>query len=225
MTTQTVAILGGTGPQGRGLAVRLAQAGVDVVIGSRDGARAVDVAAQTAAEYGVDLRGAANRDAALDAPVVFVAVPWAAHHPTLSGLRDELAGRIVVDLVNPLEFDAAGPFGAPVEEGGAALQAQVLLPGSRVVAGFHHVSAKTLLDAARPLDEDVLVCGDDTEAKLEVIALADRLPGVRGIDAGPLRLSGVLEPMTAVLLSINRRYRTTAGLRLTEVDVARRRTD
>ncbi|GAC1314670.1 MAG: NADPH-dependent F420 reductase [Acidimicrobiales bacterium] len=223
MTVQTVAILGGTGPQGRGIALRLARAGVPVVIGSRDGARAADAAAELGGGPALLLRGAGNAEAAQAATIVFVAVPWPAHHDTLAGLRAELAGKIVVDVVNPLEFDAQGPVALPVAEGSAAQQAQALLPDSVVVAGFHHVSAKTLLDETRGIDEDVMICGDDDAAKLAVIALADLLPGVRGIDAGPLRLSGLTEGLTAVLLSINRRYRTTTGLRLTDLDPARRR--
>ena len=223
MTVQTVAILGGTGPQGRGIALRLARAGVQVVIGSRDGARAADAAAELGGGPDLALRGAGNAEAAQAAEIVFVAVPWPAHHDTLAGLRSELAGKIVVDVVNPLEFDALGPVAIPVAEGSAAQQAQALLPASVVVAGFHHVSAKTLLDETRGIDEDVMICGDDEAAKLAVIALADLLPGVRGIDAGPLRLSGLAEGMTAVLLSINKRYRTTTGLRLTDLDPVRRR--
>lgn len=225
MTAQTVAILGGTGPQGRGIALRLARAGVPVIIGSRDGGRAADIAAELGGGSDLPLSGAGNADAARAASIVFVAVPWPAHHATLADLRRELEGKIVVDVVNPLEFDAQGPVGIAVAEGSAAQQAQALLPGSVVVAGFHHVSAKTLLDESKGLDEDVMVCGDDEEAKLAVMALADLMPGVRGVDAGPLRLSGLIEGMTAVLLSINRRYRTTTGIRLTELDPSRRRTE
>lgn len=225
MTAQTVAILGGTGPQGRGIALRLARAGVSVIIGSRDGARAADTAAELGGGAGLPLSGAGNADAARAASVVFVAVPWPAHHDTLADLRRELEGKIVVDVVNPLEFDGQGPVGIAVAEGSAAQQAQALLPGSVVVAGFHHVSAKTLLDESRGVDEDVMVCGDDEGAKLAVMALADLMPGVRGVDAGPLRLSGLVEGMTAVLLSINRQYRTTTGIRLTELDPSRRRTE
>jgi len=223
MTWDAVAILGGTGPEGRGLALRFARAGVPVVIGSRDAARAAEIAADLAPGDGLPLSGAANAEAARAADIVLIAVPWEAHEPTLRGLAGELAGKLVVDIVNPLEFDDRGPVTIPVAEGSAAEQAQVLLPGSTVVAGFHHVSAKHLLDESHPVDTDVLVCGDDRAAKDRVMALAERIPGVRAVDAGPLRLAHILEDWTAALLSINRGYRTSAGIRLSELDPAKRR--
>jgi len=223
MGAEPVAILGGTGPQGRGLALRFARAGTPVVIGSRDGARAIQVADDLGGGAELPVRGAANAEAARAADLVFVTVPWEAHEATLRGLVSELAGRIVVDVVNPMIFDERGPFGVPVAEGSAAEQARAILPASTVVAGFHHVSAKHLLDETGDVATDILVCGDDAAAKARVMALADDLPGARAVDAGPLRLSGWLEGMTAVLLSINREYRTSAGLRLSHLDVSRRR--
>ena len=218
MAPQPVAILGGTGPQGRGLALRLSLAGVPVVIGSRDAARAEETAAGLRGiGEGAPLSGAANAEAASAAGVVFVAVPWDAHEPTLRSLVAELDGRIVVDLVNPLEFDRSGPVAVPVAEGSAAEQAQAILPGSKVVAGFHHVSAKLLIDLEGGVDTDILVCGGDADAKREVIALADLLPGCRGVDAGPLRLARHLEGFTAVILSVNRRYRANTGVRVTNL--------
>jgi NADPH-dependent F420 reductase len=223
MAPESVAILGGTGPEGRGLALRWARAGVPVVIGSRDATRAATIATELAAGEPLPLSGAANADAARAADVVLVAVPWDGHAATLTALSDELAGKLVIDIVNPLEFDERGPVTIPVAEGSAAEQAQSLLPGSRVVGAFHHVSAKHLLDESPGVDTDVLVCGDDRAAKDRAIALAERISGVRGIDAGPLRLARILEDLTSVLLSVNRIYRTNAGIRLTDVDPDRRR--
>ena len=223
MASESVAILGGTGPEGRGLALRWARAGVPVVIGSRDATRAATIAAELAPGDALPLSGAANADAARAADLVLVAVPWDGHAATLTALADELAGKVVIDIVNPLEFDERGPVTIPVAEGSAAEQAQSLLPGSRVVGAFHHVSSKHLLDESHSVDTDVLVCGDDRPAKDEAIALAERIPGVRGLDAGPLRLSRILEDWTSVLLSLNRVYRTSAGIRLTAVDPDRRR--
>jgi|SRR5690606_13652087 len=217
ITGLTVGILGGTGPQGRGLAYRLAVAGHPVVIGSRTDQRAHTTAAELAALPGVSagLRGGSNHEAA-GADLVIVAVPWEGHAATLSALRERLAGRIVVDCVNPLGFDARGPYPLPVPEGSAAEQAAALLPQARVCAAFHHVSAPLLADPALPpLDQDVLVLGDDREAVAVVQALASRLPGVRGIAAGRLRNAGQVEALTANLLAVNRRYRAHAGLRLT----------
>ena len=206
-----IAILGGTGPQGRGLALRFAHAGQSVVIGSRDAQRAADVAAS----IGVD--GKANADAASGADIVLVTVPWDAHEATLRALATELANKIVVDVVNPMVFDKQGPVGITVAEGSAAEQAQAILPNSTVVAGFHHVSAKLLLDESEEIDEDVMICGDDVAAKEQVLALARLLPGARGIDAGPLRLARHLEGMTSVLLSVNRNYKTSTGIHLTRL--------
>jgi len=221
--TDTVAILGGTGPEGRGLALRFARAGVPVVVGSRDAARAAEIAGGLAPGDGLALSGAANPDAASQADIVLVAVPWEGHERTVRDLADVLAGKLVVDIVNPLEFDERGPATIRVPEGSAAEQAAALLPRSTVVAGFHHVSAKHLVDEPHPVDTDVLVCGDDRAAKDRVIALAERIPGVRGIDAGLLRMAHILEDWTSVLLSVNRGYRTSAGIRLTDLDPARRR--
>jgi 8-hydroxy-5-deazaflavin:NADPH oxidoreductase len=214
-----VGILGGTGDQGRGLARRFALAGHQVIIGSRSAERA-SAAAQ---EIGHGVQGLPNRDAAAQAGVVIAAVPWEGHGDLLSGLTAELAGKIVVDCVNPLGFDQRGAYALPVAEGGpaegsAAEQAAALLPGSRVVAAFHHVSAVLLLDPeVDAMDLDVLVLGDDREATDLVQALAARIPGVRGIYAGRLRNCGQIEALTANLVSINRRYKAHAGLRITDI--------
>jgi 8-hydroxy-5-deazaflavin:NADPH oxidoreductase len=214
-----IAILGGTGDQGRGLARRFALAGHQVLIGSRSAERA-----QSAAEeLGHGVRGLANADAAREAGVVIAAVPWEGHGELLSALAGDLAGKIVVDCVNPMGFDKQGAYALPVAEGGpaegsAAQQAAALLPDSRVVAAFHHVSAVLLLDPeVDTMDLDVLVLGDDRDATDLVQALAGRIPGVRGIYAGRLRNCGQIEALTANLVSVNRRYKAHAGLRITDI--------
>ena len=209
-----IGILGGTGDQGRGLARRFALAGHPVIIGSRSDERA-HAAAQ---EIGYNVRGLANAGAAREAGVVIAAVPWEGHGDLLSGLTAELAGKIVVDCVNPLGFDRRGAYPLPVAEGSAAQQAEALLPESRVVAAFHHVSAVLLLDPEiETVDSDVLVLGDDRHATDTVQALAARIPGVRGVYAGRLRNCGQIEALTANLVSINRRYKAHAGLRITDI--------
>ena len=209
-----IAILGGTGEQGRGLARRFAMAGHPVIIGSRVHDRAHAVAR----EVGHGVRGLANRDAAREATLVIAAVPWEGHGELLTGLASELAGKIVVDCVNPMGFDARGAYPLPVPEGSAAQQAAALLPSSQVVAAFHHVSAVLLLDPeVGSLDQDVLVLGDDRHATDLVQALAARIPGVRGVYAGRLRNCGQIEALTANLVSINRRYKAHAGLRITDI--------
>jgi NADPH-dependent F420 reductase len=209
-----IGILGGTGDQGRGLARRFALAGHPVLIGSRRAERA-EAAAQ---QLGHGVRGLVNAAAAGEADVVIAAVPWEGHGELLSALAGELAGKIVVDCVNPMGFDKRGAYALPVAEGSAAEQAAALLPGSRVVAAFHHVSAVLLLDPeVDAMDLDVLVLGDDREATDLVQALAARIPGVRGVYAGRLRNCGQIEALTANLVSINRRYKAHAGLRITDI--------
>ena len=209
-----VGVLGGTGDQGRGLALRLAKAGQQVIIGSRDGARAE----ASAAELGVGVRGADNATVARESDVVIVAVPWEGHAATLTALREELAGKIVVDCVNPLGFDKQGAFALPVEEGSATQQAAAILTGSTVVGAFHNVSAVLLEDpTVERVDTDVLVLGDDREATDLVQALADVVPGMRGMYGGRLRNAHQVEALTANLISINRRYKAHAGVRVTDV--------
>jgi len=216
----TLAFLGGTGDQGRGLARRYALAGHPVVIGSRSAERAQTAATELAADLPPTARisGAANAEAAAAADVVVVAVPWEGHGALLADLAPVLAGKIVVDCVNPLGFDGKGAFALPVEEGSAAEQAAALLPESRVVAAFHHVSAVLLLDpAVDSLDTDVLVLGDDREATDAVQDLIAEIPGMRGVYAGRLRNAHQVEALTANLISVNRRYKAHAGLRVTDV--------
>jgi len=212
----TVAVLGGTGPQGRGLARRFAAAGIRVVIGSRSAERAE----ATAQELGnaTNVTGKDNRAAAVEGDVVVVAVPWDGHRELLESLAEPLAGKVVVDCVNPLGFDKQGAYALDVDEGSAAQQAAEILKDSRVSAAFHHVSAVLLEDpAVGQVDTDVLVLGDDREATDLVRALADAVPGMRGIYAGRLRNAHQVEALTANLISVNRRYKAHAGLRVTDV--------
>ena len=213
-TRFTIGVLGGTGDQGRGLARRFATAGLKVVIGSRSAERA----AAAAAGLPDGVRGADNSTCAREADVVIVAVPWEGHAELLASLREPLAGKVVVDCVNPLGFDKQGAYPLAVAEGSACQQAAALLPDSRVTGAFHHVSSVQLLDEQRPLvDTDVLVLGDDREATDLVQALADAVPGMRGVYAGRLRNAHQVEALTANLISVNRRYKAHAGLRVTDV--------
>jgi NADPH-dependent F420 reductase len=214
----TVAVLGGTGPQGRGLVRRWAAAGVPVVVGSRSAERAAETAADLAEATGGDVRGLANAEAAAAGDVVVVAVPWDGHADLLASVAEPLAGRIVVDCVNPLGFDKQGAYAVPVEEGSAAQQAAALLPDSTVVAAFHHISAALLDDSSvTTIDTDVLVLGEDRDATDLVRALADVVPGMRGVYGGRLRNARQVEALTANLISVNRRYQAHAGIRVTDI--------
>ena len=216
VATMLIGILGGTGDEGRGLAARFAAAGNQVIIGSRSAERATE-AARSVGEV-PHVRGLTNADTAATADVVIVAVPWEGHRATLASLAELLAGKIVIDCVNPVAFDERGCYRLPVAEGSAAEQAADVLPGSTVVGAFHHLSAVLLLDPeVASLDQDVLVLGDDRTATDLVQALAARLPGVRGVYAGRLRNCGQVEALTANLVAINRRYKAHAGIRVTDV--------
>ena len=168
--------------------------------------------------HGGTVTGADNLGAAEAGDIVVVAVPWDGHGELLKELAPALAGKVVVDCVNPLGFDKQGAYALHVEEGSAAQQAQALLPDSTVVGAFHSVSAVLLDDPdVASVDTDVLVLGDVREATDLVQALADSIPGVRGVYAGRLRNAHQIEALTANLISVNRRYKAHAGVRLTDV--------
>lgn len=223
--SDVVSVLGGTGALGRGLALRLAREGRPVVLGSRDPLRAEATASElreALATVDVRAEGASNADAAAAGDIVLLATPWDESGQSIAELEAPLAGRLVVSCINPLGFDARGPYGRPVAQGSAAEQVASLLPGSTVTAAFHHLSAPSLLDLKNDLSgEDVLVCGDDEAARARVVELAVEVTGRRGVDVGPLRQARMLEPFTAVLIAVNRRYKTRAGVLLTHVDVSR----
>lgn len=215
-----VGIIGGTGALGRGLASRWLAAGVDVVLGSRDAARAEAAAGQLRAELaGVSgtVTGRGNVDAAR-AEVVVLAVPHDGLDAVLEPLVDVVTGRIVVSAVNPLAFDAKGPYNEPVAEGSVAEAIAVMLPGARMTAAFHSVPSRELGRLDRPLDDDVPVVGDDDDAVAAVVDLANRIDGVRAYAAGRLRLSAPLETLTALIISVNKRHKAHAGLRLSRLE-------
>lgn len=223
MTDQrTIGLLGGTGPQGRGLALRLALAGQQVLLGSRDPRRAADVVAELLGGRELPIEGVANQGAAARADIVFLVFPFAGQAEVLPGLAGPIGDKVVVDVINPLGWDQDGPFQLDVPEGSAAEQAAALLPRARVVAAFHHAAPRLLADPDRQVETDVLVAGDDPAAKALVLELADQIPGCRGVDAGPLRLARQLEGFTAVIVGINRRYKIHAGLRISRLGDDRR---
>jgi NADPH-dependent F420 reductase len=220
VTTYRIAVMGGTGPQGKGLGYRFARHGHDVVIGSRAAEKAATAAGEIAARLAdVDgagaVTGAANAEACAGADVVLLAVPWDGHDELVSSLP--LAGKTVISCVNPLAFDKRGAFGQVIDggEGSAAEHAAALAPEATVVGAFHNVSAVLLWSDEDHLDEDVLCVGDSDEGKQVAMELARAVTGREGISAGKLRLARVLEPLTAVLISINRKYKVHSGIRIT----------
>ncbi len=207
--------IGGTGPEGRGLALRLAMAGEQIVLGSREADRAIQ-AAEAIADLApaASVQGALNSVAAQDCDIAFIVVPYAGQKPTLETLRDELAGKIVVDVVAPLAFDRGVARAVAVEQGSAALEAQELLPRSRVVGAFQNVSADELLRPEKSMNSDVIVCSDDSASKETVMKLAELIQGVRAVDGGGLANAQYVENFTALLININRIYKAHSMVKI-----------
>ena len=244
-----IAIVGGTGPEGRGLALRLAMAGHEVVIGSRDAGRAAEAASgllegnphpriedahplpggegkeQGTATRGevpasagttrpvLAITGAANADAVSEADAVLLAVPFEGLRPTAEALREALAGRLVVSIVAPVEFVDGQMRAVSVPEGSAGELTRDLLPESRVAAAFQNMSARDLLRADHPLEGDVAVTADDESARRETMALAEAMPSLRAVDAGPLSNSRYVEELTALLVNLNRIHKAHSTIR------------
>jgi 8-hydroxy-5-deazaflavin:NADPH oxidoreductase len=214
-----VAILGGTGKEGTGLALRWARAGHQILIGSRSADRAWDHARGLARRVpGGVFDGRTNESAGREGDVVVVAVPHPGHRELLGLLRPVLADKIVLETVVPLDFKGPRLY-APPPEGSAAEEAQAVLgPEARVVAGLHSLAAHDLARVDHALDADVLICGDAADAKETVTSLVEDL-GVRCLDAGPLTMAPVLEALTAVMVRLNRRYRSqSSAMRITGID-------
>lgn len=215
----TLAILGGTGKEGAGLAMRWALYGYRVIIGSRSEEKAKARAAEMNAELGGDyLSGMSNSAAAAAADLIVLSVPYGAHRATLEGVRAYCQGKVVVDLTVPLQPPQITAVNLPKGRA-AALEAQAILGSDvSVVAAFQNVSAVKLKQLNQAVDCDVLVCADEAQAKREVIRLA-KAAGMRGIDAGALKNAVAVESLTPVLLHINRTYRVKgAGIRITGVE-------
>lgn len=209
-----IGIIGGTGPQGKGLAYRLAQAGVDVVLGSRSAERGEEVAAELAGSGTGKVLGAVNGDLPRRSDLLLVALPYDGLADTLAPLAAAADGLVVLSAVNRLGF-GGGPHPIPVPAGSSAQEVAALLPGARVTTAFNNVSAVHLLDPGHVFDEDVLVCGDDAAAVTLTTALVDQVEGLRGVAAGPLHHAATIEAMTAVIISINKAHKVNGGLRIT----------
>jgi NADPH-dependent F420 reductase len=214
-----IPIIGGTGALGYGLALRWARAGRAVVIGSRSQERAAE-SARKLSELAPDaeIEGLPNEQAAKQGPIVFLTVPFRAQSENLNNLREALEpGQILVDCTVPLAAAVSGKAtrSLGVWQGSAAQQAQEMVPeGVTVVAALHTVSAPALADTAAAIDEDVLVCGDRKADKARVARLIQAIPGMRAVNAGPLEMARIVEQLTPMLISINARYKTHAGIRI-----------
>ncbi len=218
--TEPVSIIGGSGALGHGLAARLAKAGVPIVIGSRDAGRAAEAASKVQAEVaGAQVEGFANDEAATKAQLVILCVPFRNQSETLTNLKNALQpGQLVVDATVPLAAAISGKATRllGVWQGSAAEQAQEMVPdGVTVVSALHTVSAAMLGDLEHTLDEDVLVCGDRKADKQRVIDVIELIPGLHCVDCGRLEQARIIESLTPLLIGINVRYKTHAGIRIT----------
>lgn len=210
-----IGLIGGTGPEGRGLGMRFAMAGEDILIGSRDSSRAV-AAAEKITEITTlgRVAGAVNDIVAVQSDPVFVTVPYEGQRSTLEHMRETLAGKVVVEVVAPIGFEKRVAHIVAVPDGSAAEEAQALLPKSKVVAAFQTISAHDLLDPTVSIDSDIVVCGDDVDAKQLIMSLSNSICGARAVDGGRLRNARYVEGFTALLLNINRIYKTQSSVRI-----------
>ena len=222
-----LSFVGGTGPEGMGLAVRFLLAGEDVIIGSRSAERASDAAkklrsllehrASDRPATSARVEGSTNEEALKGGDIVIVTVPFQAQADILEALKDQIGERVVVDTVVPLQFTKGISRAVPVEEGSAAQQAQIILPRATVISAFQNLSAETLIDIDQRLECDVVVCGDDKDAKSRIMELVGRIEGIREIDGGGLANSRYVEEFTALLLNINKIYKAHSSLKITGI--------
>ena len=220
-----VCIVGGTGALGFGLALRLGQAGVPIVIGSRNEVRAQEAVGKAAERVpNGSFSGAENADAVRGSEVVVLSVPFRNQSETLTNLKGALAeGQLLVDATVPLAAAISGKATRTlgVWQGSAAQQALEMAPdGVRVVSAFHTVSASLLSDLEHELDEDVLVCGDRRADKARLAELIEQIPGLRPVDCGPLEMARIVEQLTPLIISINVRHKARAGIKITGLSAA-----
>ncbi|NQW17926.1 MAG: NADPH-dependent F420 reductase [Chloroflexi bacterium] len=217
-----IGVVGGTGAEGVGLAVRFAAAGHNVFIGSRSEDRAIVAADEATAALEVatsvgSISGGLNSAACEMGEVIILSVPYAGQSDTLEAIRPQLAGKIVVNVIAPLRFSKGEAFAAPPAEGSAAEEAAKLCPEARWVAGFHTLPAGELKNPNTSFEADALICGDDAEAKSVILELADQMTGLRGMDAGRLSSARYLEGATALLINMNKLHRTHFSVRITGI--------
>jgi len=210
---KSIGIIGGTGPEGKGLAARFAQAGLEVLVGSRSAERGEEAAQDIRERAGGNVRGVANADAAT-ADIIVVTVPYAGQADTLTALKDTIGDKIVISTVVPMIFEAGKVSMVPVPDGSAAQEMQRLLPEAKVVGAYQNLAAKKLFNVDHPLDGDVIITSDDKEALREVIWMTEQIPGLRGVNGGPLSCSHYVEAITTLLVHINRNYKTETNVKV-----------
>ena len=211
---EIVAFIGGTGPEGKGLAARFAKAGLSVIIGSRSAERGEEAAKEIREAAGGSVSGATNADAVLAADTILITLPYSGLNDTLPPLASAIGDKIVISTVVPLEFSGGRATIMQIDDGSAAEETKRLLPEARVVGAFQNLSAHKLFDLSQHIGGDVIVTADDREALREVMALAERIEGIRGVNGGNLRASRYVEGITALLVGINRNYKTEAHVQI-----------
>ncbi len=211
---QTIGFIGGTGPEGKGLAARFALAGMEVILGSRSTERGQEAANDVLSVSGGTVRGATNEETARSSDIIVLTVPYSGLADTLGGLVDAIGDKIVVSAVVPLQFAKGRVTMLGVEEGSASEQAQHILPNAKVVGAYHNLAAGHLIDVEHAMEGDVLVCGDDADAVRQVIWLSEQIRDLRGVNCGPLSSSHYIEGVTALLININRNYKKESGVQI-----------
>lgn len=215
-----IGILGGTGPAGKAVAVRLASVGLDVRIGSRQVERAEGIASELRSKWrdrGLSVLGVGN-ETACECDLVVLATPWDGAAPLAASLADRLEGQVVISMVNALGKVGDELLALVPPTGSITVAVQQAVPGAFVAGAFHHLPARQVANLDATLDADVLVCSDHEAATAATIALTDRIPGCRGVDAGSLSAAAAIEAFTAVLVGINIKHRAHASIRLTGFD-------
>jgi NADPH-dependent F420 reductase len=211
---QTIGFIGGTGPEGKGLAARFAAAGLEVIIGSRSAERGQEAADDVLSLSGGAIRGATNEDAARQSDMIVLTVPYSGLAATLESLVDAVGEKIVISAVVPLQFGKGRVTMLQLEDGSASQEAQRLLPNAKVVGAYHNLAAGHLIDIDHPMEGDVLICGDDADAVRQVIWLSEQIRDLRGVNCGPLSSSHYIEGVTALLININRNYKAESGVQI-----------
>ena len=214
MGVRLIGFIGGSGPEARGLALRLLLQGESVMLGSRSAQRA-QLAANGLLQH-------ATSGSIAWGTIVFISVPFSGHASCITSLRKYLSNKIIVDVVVPIAFSRGHISVISVPEGSAAMQAQTLLPESTVVSAFHSISANDLLVPNKIIDSDVVVCSDNPSATSQIIGISEKISGIRGIDGGPLENSRYVEHFTAVLLNINKIYAAHSSIRIMGVNTESR---
>ena len=209
-----ISFIGGTGPEGRGLALRFALAEEEIFIGSREKTRGIETAKKIDEYCPGHIKGGSNEEAAYEADIVVIATPYDAQKNILKNLKASLDNKLIINVIAPLSFNKGKISSIRVPEGSAALECQNLLPDSSVISAFNNISAQDLLKKDKKIDCDVIVCGNDTDSKKTVMDLAEKIHSIRAIDGGPLENSRYVEDLTALLLNINKIYKWHSSIKI-----------